>query len=214
MSIFPDSLNFTLKDTLTIEPSSSKIYPSPSFELLTSTQFSETVIVSTMTAQPTTVSTVISISTTNIIILGSALVAFEIFSIIICITAVIASYKCGKRKQNSSQRERSTTELIANELYKTNSTNITDEGYAELRDLYPVTDDDSYSKLKHNRYTEVEPTYSKIQHETDQKTQAIGVVESSRAYTSLTPVTLDKPSSYDVTSPNSPHPVSSDTSCL
>ena len=208
MSIFPDSLNFTLKDTLTIEPSS------PSFELLTSTQFSETVIVSTMTAQPTTVSTVISISTTNIIILGSALVAFEIFSIIICITAVIASYKCGKRKQNSSQRERSTTELIANELYMTNSINTTDKGYTELRDLHPVTDDNSYSQLKHNRYTEIESIYSKVRYETDQKTQAVGVMESSRAYTSVTPVTLDKPNSYDVASPNSPHPVSSDTSCL
>ena len=197
----------------TIDPSLPSISPNPlSTAMMSSAQPSTVYVTVYPTGATQTISTIYSI------IGGSALAGTIVASIIICIIAAIISYKCGRsieRKHNNmGHRERSTTELIANELYKTNSTNITDEAYAELKDLYPVTEEDSYSKLKHNQYSEVEPTYSKIQHETDQKTQAIGVVESSRAYTSLIPVTLDKPSNYDVASPNGPHPVSSDTSCL
>ena len=204
------------------------ISSTPSLEIITSALLSETRYVSTVyvTIEPTTVymSTAVTtvcttVESTNLfsqavgntytIIGASALAVLALVFTALCIITMIISYKCGKRKQVNSFRDRSSTELIANELYRNNnatSINNINEEYTEVRAA--KNDPISYSKLQHNRYTEVDPadaTYARVQHGTETGIQELNEVpgvagaSDSRVYTSLNPATLDKQDNYDVT---------------
>ena len=146
---------------------------------------------------------------TYYLIIGSSALA-TLVTIISIITAVI-SYKCGRRierMQRRPHRERSSTELINNELYEKNkghSYDNTGEAYIEMTDFSPKSDDDSYSKLQHNnsnKYTGIEITetiYSSLQQKTDMpSTQQVNGTDSM-IYTSLNPDTIDNASDYNVT---------------
>ena len=225
VSISPSALTFTLFDITSSMP---HISSTPSLEIITSALLSETRCASTVyvTIEPTTVYMPTAVTTvcttvesTNLfsqavgstytIIGASALAVLALVFTALCIITMIISYKCGKRKQVNSFRDRSSTELIDNELYRNNnatSINNIDEEYTELRDV--KNDPISYSKLQHNRYTEVDPadaTYARIQHETETGIQELNEVpgvagaSDSRVYTSLNPATLDKQDNYDVT---------------
>ncbi|XP_019859474.1 PREDICTED: uncharacterized protein LOC109587694 [Amphimedon queenslandica] len=223
VSISPSALTFMLFDTPHITSSMPPISPTP-LETTTSTLlFVSTVYVTvepTTVYMPTAVTTVcITVESTNslfsqaigntyTIIGASALAVLALVFTTLCIVTGIISYKCGKRKQANGFRDRSSTELIANELYRNNNANsINDdvEEYTELR--HEKNDPISYSKLQHTRYTEVDltdPTYASIKHETETAMQELNNVpgegaSDSKVYTSLDPATLNEQDNYDVT---------------
>lgn len=227
VSISPSALTFMLFDTPYITSSIPLISPTPSLETTTSTLLVvSTVYVTvepttdvtteftTTVYMPTTVTTVCTtvestnslfsqaIGNTYTIIGASALAVLALVFTALCIVTGIISYKCGKRKQANAFRDRSSTELIANELYRNNNANsINDdiEEYTELR--HEMNDPISYSKLQHNRYTEVDitdATYASIQRETVNEVPGERASDS-RVYTSLNPATLNEQDNYDVT---------------
>ncbi|XP_019859551.1 PREDICTED: uncharacterized protein LOC109587766 [Amphimedon queenslandica] len=224
VSISPSALTFMLFDTPYITSSMPLISPTPSLETTTSTLlFVSTVYVTvepTTVYMPTAATTVFTtvestnslfsqaIGNTYTIIGASALAVLALVFTALCVVTGIISYKCGKRKQANGFRDRSSTELIANELYRNNNANsINDdvEEYAELR--HEKNDPISYSKLQHTRYTEVDltdATYASIKRETETAMQELNDVPGegagdSRVYTSLDPATLNEQDNYDVT---------------